>query len=133
MTEKRLEEPAVPIPAAINMALAGLHALVNVYQFFVLSLWLLPANTAWGWTLLPLAVLNNPYWSLIHETIHDLFHPARRINTLIGRVLAIMFGAQFRVLRLSHRLHHKLNRTPMEGTEFFERGNTSVSKAALGY
>lgn len=44
-----------------------------------------------------------------------------------------MFGAPFRILRVSHLLHHKLNRTPMEGTELFERGKTSVQQAAFGY
>jgi len=131
--ETKGAEAAVTIPVALNMSLAVLHAVVNVYQFFVLPLWLLPQSLAWGWTLLPLALLHNPYWSLIHEAIHDLFHPARRINALMGRALAIMFGASFRILRVSHLLHHKLNRTPMEGTEFFVRGKTSLGRAALGY
>jgi hypothetical protein len=34
---------------------------------------------------------------------------------------------------LSHLLHHKLNRTPMEGTEFYERGKNSLCSAAAGY
>lgn len=131
--ETRSNEGAVAIPAAINLSLAALHGLVNVYQFFVLPLWLLPANLAWAWTLLPLAILNNPHWSLIHEAIHDLLLPARQINALMGRALAIMFGAPFRILRLSHLLHHKLNRTPKEGTEFFDRGQTTVGRAAFGY
>lgn len=129
----RSEQSAVPIPVAINLSLALFFALTSVYQFFFLPLWLLPANVAWGWTLLPLALLNNCYWSLLHEAIHDLFHPARRTNAMFGRALAVMFGAPFRILRVSHLLHHKLNRTPLEGTEFFERGKTSVVRATLGY
>ena len=121
------------IPTAINFALAACHTAVNVYQFVILPVWLLPLDLRWAWTLLPLAFLNNPYWSLIHEAIHDLFHPVRRVNVLFGRALSIMFGSPFQILRLSHLLHHKLNRMPLEGTELFDRGKGSLSIVAFGY
>jgi fatty acid desaturase len=121
------------IPIAINLMLAGYHTGVNVYQFIILPLWLLPLNFTWAWTLVPLAFLNNSYWSLIHEAIHDLFHPRRRVNMLFGRGLSIMFGSPFQILRLSHLLHHKLNRTPLEATEIYEGGKSSLVMAACGY
>ena len=121
------------IPTRINLTLAGCHTLLNVYQFIILPLWLLPLNFQWAWTLLPIAFLNNPYWSLIHEAIHDLFHPIRRVNMLSGRAMAIVFGSPFQILRLSHLLHHKLNRTPIEGTELYERHKSSLAMAACGY
>ena len=62
------------LPNALNSFLALGYIAVNVYQFVLLPLWLLPLAPAWGWTLLPLALLTNPFWSLIHEAIHDLFH-----------------------------------------------------------
>ena len=127
------DEPGRGIPATINLCLAAFHAALNLYQFLFLPLWLLPADPAWAWTLLPLALLNNPFWSLIHEAIHDLFHPNRSSNALFGRLLAILFGSPFQILRLSHLLHHKLNRTPAEGTEFFDRGKSSKAAAAPGY
>jgi fatty acid desaturase len=121
------------IPIATNMALAGCHTVVNVYQFIILPLWLLPLNSIWAWTLVPLAFLNNPYWSLIHEAIHDLFHPRRRVNRLFGRALSVMFGSPFQILRLSHLLHHKLNRTLLEATEVYERGKSPLFMAEFGY
>jgi fatty acid desaturase len=121
------------IPRLVNISLAGAYIAVNLYQFFVLPLWLLPLDYRWAWTLAPLAILNNPLWSLIHEAIHDLFHPLRRANIVFGRALSILFGSPFRILRSSHLLHHKLNRTPMEATEVYERGKSSVVLAALGY
>ena len=121
------------IPTAVNVSLAGFYAAANLYQFFLLPLWLLPANTAWAWTLLPLAFLTNPFWSLIHEAIHDLFYPNKGINAFAGRVLAVLFGAPFRILRLSHLLHHKLNRLPVEGTEYFDKRKNSKNAAAPGY
>jgi len=120
-------------PSGINASLAVFHFAVNVYQFVVVPVWLLPLDAAWAWTLLPLAFLHNSYWSLIHEAIHDLFHPAPRVNMLFGRMAAVLFGAPFRILRLSHLLHHKLNRTPMEATELFDAVKSSRLRAAWGY
>ncbi|HJX11887.1 MAG TPA: fatty acid desaturase, partial [Candidatus Binatia bacterium] len=125
--------PAGGIPLTLNLCLASFHTAINLYQFLILPLWLLPGNPAWGWTLLPLAFLNNPYWSLIHEAIHDLFHPARKVNAFLGRLMAIFFGAPFRILRLSHLLHHKLNRLPVEGTEYYDKTRKSKVAAAPGY
>jgi fatty acid desaturase len=121
------------IPIAANISLAIGYTVINLYQFFILPLWLLPADHRWAWSLLPLALLNNPFWSLIHESIHDLFHPRRKINLIFGRALSVLFGSPFRILRLSHLLHHKLNRTPMEGTELYERGKQSQFVIASGY
>jgi fatty acid desaturase len=121
------------IPAGVNIGLALVYAALNVTQFFILPKFLLRSDLRWAWILVPIALLNNPYWSLLHEAIHDLFYPDRRINMFFGRTLSVMFGSPFRILRLSHLLHHKLNRTPMEGTEFYERGKASVLSAAAGY
>ncbi|MSP36909.1 MAG: fatty acid desaturase [Deltaproteobacteria bacterium] len=121
------------VPSAVNCVLAGSYLLVNVYQFVVLPLWLLPSARPWGWTLLPFALLNNPFWSLLHEAIHDLLHANRRVNGVIGRGLAILFGSPFRILRLSHLLHHKLNRLPVEGTEYYDRDKSTKAAAAPGY
>ena len=128
-----IEKPAGGIPLTLNLSLALFHTVVNLFQFFILPLWLLPGDRAWGWTLLPLAFLNNPYWSLIHEAIHDLFHPSRKVNAFVGRSMAIFFGAPFRILRLSHLLHHKLNRLPVEGTEYYDKTKSSKAGAAPGY
>ncbi len=121
------------IPLGINLVLAVLYVAVNLYQFVFLPLLLLPSSLAWAWTLLPLALLTNPYWSLIHEAIHDLFHPNRNVNAFFGRFLSILFGAPFRILRMSHLVHHKLNRRPIEGTEYYDRAKGTRAGAAPGY
>jgi len=121
------------IPVGINLTLGLFYIAINFYQFIYLPLRLLPMSMSWAWTLAPLALLTNPFWSLIHEAIHELFHPDRVVNTFFGRFLSILFGAPFRVLRLSHLLHHKLNRLPMEGTEYYDRAKTSKAGAAPAY
>jgi fatty acid desaturase len=131
--EVKMTGSAGGMPIVTNISLAIGYGLIHLYQFFILPLWLLPLDQRWAWSLLPLALLNNPFWSLLHETIHDLFHPKRRINLIFGRLLSILFGSPFLILRLSHLLHHKLNRTPKEATELYERGKVSLSAAAFGY
>jgi fatty acid desaturase len=121
------------IPVKVNLALAVFYTAANFYQFFFLPLFLLPRHLAWAWTLVPLALLNNPFWSLLHEAIHDLFSAARRGNVFFGRLLAICFGSPFAILRLSHLLHHKLNRSPAEGTEYYDNHKTTKAAAAPGY
>jgi len=128
-----IENSKETIPVALNGALAIFYAAANLYQFFILPLWLLPRDRAWAWTLLPLALLTNPFWSLIHEAIHDLLHPNRTVNALAARSLAVFFGAPFRILRLSHLLHHKLNRMPVEGTEYYDAAKSTKAAAAPGY
>lgn len=121
------------IPNAMNLSLAATHVAVNLYQFFLLPLLLLPLSPWWGLTLLPLMALNNPFWSLIHEAIHDMFHPSRGVNRAAGRLLAVFFASPFLVLRLSHLLHHKLNRSPVEATELYVPEKTSKARASMGY
>src|SRR5947207_5347376 len=125
--EKMIRFPAA-ITAEANIALAAAQLLVNLFQFFILPLFLLPASRWWALALLPVAALNNPYWSLIHEAIHDLLHPSRRVNRAAGRALALFFGAPFLVLRLSHLLHHKLNRSVVEATEIYAPEKCSKSR-----
>lgn len=121
------------IPTALNFSVAAIHLLMNFYLLFFLPFFLLPINPWWALTLVPIAALSNPFWSLIHETVHDMFHPSSRINRAAGRVLSVFFGSPWRVLRLSHLLHHKLNRAPLEGTELYDAGESTRIKAGVGY
>jgi fatty acid desaturase len=123
--------PAVSVP--LNCALAVLHVALNLYQFFLLPLILLPASSWWGLTIVPVTLMSNSFWSLIHEAIHDHFHPRLRSNHFAGRFLSVFFGSSFLLLRLSHLLHHKLNRSPREATEAYNPARTPAVKAAAGY
>jgi fatty acid desaturase len=127
------QTPSLAIPTTLNLILAAFHILLNVFQLFLLPLYLLPLSPWWGLTLVPAAMLNNPFWSLIHEAIHDMLIPSSRVNQVLGRLLSVLFGSPFRVLRLSHLLHHKLNRSPLEGTELYDPNKTSWIRASAGY
>src|SRR5215813_68025 len=122
------------MPEALNFSLAGLHIFLNLVQFFILPLYLLPKSLWWSLFLIPIACFNNPFWALVHEAIHDSFNSSSRINLAFGRWLAIFFGSPFHVLRLTHLSHHKFNRSPTEkGTEIYDPRQVSRIKASLGY
>ena len=111
------------IPEVFNFSLAGLHICLNLFQLFILPLYLLPKSLWWSLVLIPIACSNNPLWALVHEAIHDSFNSSGRINLVFGRLLAIFFGSPFHVLRLTHLSHHKFNRSPTEkGTEIYDPG-----------
>jgi fatty acid desaturase len=122
------------IPEALNFSLAGLHISLNLFQFFVLPLYLLPKSLWWSLFLIPIACFTNPFWALVHEAIHDSFNSSGRINLVFGRWLAIFFGSPFHVLRLTHLSHHKFNRSPTEkGTEIYDPEELSKTTASVRY
>jgi fatty acid desaturase len=122
------------IPQAINMGLLVLHTAANLFQLFVLPLYLLPKSMGWSLMLVPIAALNNPLWALLHESIHDVFSASFAVNRAAGRWLSVFFGSPFGILRLTHLSHHKFNRSPLEkGTEMYKADETSRLMAAFKY
>lgn len=122
-----------PPPERLNLALMALHLALNLYQFLLLPLVLLPRDPWWALTLIPLVAANNPLWSLIHETIHGSFHRSSRLNRLAGRALSLAFAAPWRVLRTGHLLHHRLNRTEADRNEAYDPRETTALRAAPAY
>jgi fatty acid desaturase len=112
----------------VAAALAGLCV-----QLAVLPLWLLPADPAWVWLLVPMALLTTPFWSLIHEAIHGVLLRERVWNDRFGRTLAIGYGAPFVLLKAAHLLHHRYSRTRRERTEIYDPATSSWAAAAPGY
>jgi len=102
------------IPVRINLALAACFIFLNIYQLCVLPTLLIPANPWWGLTLLPIALLTTLFWSVIHESIHGVLSPNKTINNTTGRILCILFGASFSMLRFGHLMHHRIYSAPVE-------------------
>lgn len=117
----------------INWFLAGGLIVAGAYQFWILPLFLLPESLLWGFTLVPIALLTNTYWALTHDTFHGSFCTSARTNVAIGRVLCVMFGAPFHMLRLAHLLHHGFNRTPKERIEVYDASKTNRLSVSLTY
>ena len=83
------------MPEALNFSLAGLHIFLNLVQFFILPLYLLPKSLWWSLFLIPIACFTNPFWALVHEAIHDSFNFSGRINLVFGRWLGDFFWLAF--------------------------------------
>jgi fatty acid desaturase len=118
---------------AWNLALAAVIAIANLCLFLLVPLWLLPKSTWWLLLLVPVVLLTVTHWALIHEAIHANLHPVKRVNNLLGRGLAILFGAPFRVLRFGHLSHHSLNGRPSERPELYRDGEGPRWRIALVY
>src|SRR5574337_536406 len=95
---KVLRQREFTIPQAINMGLLILHTAANLFQLFVLPLYFLPKSIGWSLMLVPIAVLNNPLWALLHESIHDVFNASFAVNRAAGRWLSVLFGSPFEIL-----------------------------------
>lgn len=95
------------IPATTNAWLIA--GIVAVHVLMLAMLPYLLAQSLWWATLIPaLAWVNNTHWALIHEGIHKLLHPTQ--NEPLSRLLGILMGTSFHVLRFGHLMHHQMNR-----------------------
>lgn len=94
---------------------------------------LLPISPYWGLLLAPVALLTNGFWALHHEAIHGGFHQDRRRNMTAGRIMAILLGSSFAVLRFGHLMHHQYNRNPTDRPDVYDpaRGSRLISR--LGF
>ena len=104
-----------------------------LFQYFGLPVLLLRGDFWWALTLIPIVLLTPTYWSVIHEAFHGVFSPNRTLNDLFGRVLGILFGSPFSLLRFGHLTHHGSNRTELDRTEIFDAasGNRGLSAAVF--
>ena len=116
-----------------NGRLLVLHTALQLGALFILPLLLLPYSAVWGWLLLPIVALTNPWWSFMHEAIHGVMFADKGFNRLAGRSHAILYGAPFDLLRWGHLLHHAYSRTPRERSEVYVAGRDCRWRVTLAY
>lgn len=124
---------APKIPVQTNLMLCGLAIALHVFAFIFVPLYGLPRSSLYGLGLLPIAFLSNSFWALIHEAVHAHLHPRREVNFILGRLLSLLFGAPFCVLRFAHLAHHKNNGTLADRPDLYDPGQHSYRAYALGY
>ncbi|HET6618598.1 MAG TPA: fatty acid desaturase [Dongiaceae bacterium] len=117
----------------LNLMLLALMAGLTAGALFAVPLWLLPRDLRWGWLLVPVALLTNLFWALHHEAIHGGFHGDRRGNLLAGRIMAILLGSSFHVLRFGHLMHHRYNRNPVDRPDAYDPAAVPRARARLGF
>jgi fatty acid desaturase len=110
-------ERSLPIPAGINLAVAGAAiavALICLWFAAHSQHWMLVAGAAFVFSF-----ANNTIFSLLHESVHGSFHPDRRINEAGGVLFAAFFPTAFTIQRISHFGHHRRNRTDQELYDYY--------------
>jgi len=78
-------------------------------------------------------MLTQPLWALLHECMHDMFHPDRRVNDLFGFLMSAVQPSSFKLLRCVHSGHHVSNRSKRERIEYYSEGESHVRKSVLYY
>src|SRR5947209_3018039 len=81
---------------------------------------------SWAVGLLALGygVVMNSGYAMLHEAEHGILHPNRRVNDVVGTVLALFFPAPFHLIRQGHIGHHIRNRSDDEAFDlYFEDEN----------
>ena len=98
------------IPGKTNLTITGV--ILALYLTSLLVMPYLMGQHPWLMTFITLLLipLNTPLWSLIHEAIHKNFHSHKQVNEIAGRVMSVIFGASFGILRFGHLMHHQYNR-----------------------
>src|SRR5919197_5293714 len=127
------QQKAAARGSAVNVWLMSAIGLLSLVQLFVLPLWVIPADPAWGWVLLSVPLMTTPFWSLVHEAIHGTLLASRTRSDRCGRAMAIVYGAPFILLKTGHLLHHRFSRTPRERVEIYDPTKTTWAKAAPVY
>lgn len=97
-----------PIHTRANAVLILCLVLGHAAILMLPALWV--ASPAWAFVMLPLILASSLQWGLIHEGIHKNLLPDAAWNDRASRLLGILMGASFHVLRFGHLMHHKLNR-----------------------
>jgi fatty acid desaturase len=100
-----------PIPARLNLFLLLIAPLATGGLLWLGSHGSLPV--ALGAALLFAFVAHLPF-SLLHEAVHGVFSPNRRVNELAGTFAAALFPTSFTLQRVAHLGHHARNRTDLE-------------------
>lgn len=117
----------------LNRQLFGFYAASSLVAFFVLPLAVRVAGPAWAWMLMPLILIANGYWATLHEAIHGQLLVGAEINRRAGRVLAILWGSSFRLLRFGHLMHHRFNRHKLDRPDSYDPALTGAGIARLRF
>ncbi len=112
MTERASRRAELPIPGTLNVAIA-----LCAYAAAAGLLWF-ASHTQSPWQMAAAAIafsyVGNTIFSLLHESVHGMFHPRRAINDAFGMIGAAFFPTGFLFQRVCHFGHHRRNRTDHE-------------------
>src|SRR5262249_21313306 len=120
-----------PIPWKVNLTVTAVHLGLFAYLYWLFPLFVLAQGLWSALTLLPIGLASNAWWSVLHESLHGRLLPTKRHNDALGRILAAGFGGSFLLLRTSHLLHHRHNRSEVDRLEVYDPERTGRPGAWL--
>ncbi|MCL8266446.1 fatty acid desaturase [Leptospira weilii] len=101
-----------PISKSIgNFHLSFISNLFGISELILISMSVLPLS----------AILSYTLWALIHECVHGNFSNSRNESHLTGRILCILFGTPYQIVKTAHLMHHKYNRAEGERIEYLKK------------
>lgn len=133
----RLDAPASSIaatekiPDALNIAVA-----IGAVAVACLSLWTASHSDNWAIVLIAAIVfsfVNNTIFSLLHETVHGLFHSNRKVNECFGELCAAFFPTALAFQRACHLGHHRRNRSDAELFDYYRPNDNRLLKFVQWY
>ncbi|MDX8412386.1 MAG: fatty acid desaturase [Mariprofundaceae bacterium] len=80
------------------------------------------SHTSWWVVLLAawlFSLVNMLPFSLMHEAVHGVGAPSKRMNYLLGLLGGMAFGTSFRMQTVAHLGHHQRNRTDTDLYDYY--------------
>lgn len=132
-TRRSIHSDNPAIPEQMNLALVALYILLHVVFYIGLPLYLLPMSPLWGLLLVAYVLLTPFFWALAHESLHSILFADHRRNKVSGRILCVLFGAPFQILRFGHLIHHRFARSRFDCMEVYDPARQSFAGASGEY
>jgi fatty acid desaturase/phytoene/squalene synthetase len=126
-----MREPARGIPAGLNLVLllaASATAAALLYGAAHASNVVAVVGCA-----IAFSFVGNTLFSLMHEAVHGVLHPARGINEWAGRLASAWFPTSLSLQRAFHLTHHRYNRSRFEQFDLLHEGDIRWLKKAQWY
>ena len=128
----------VPITATVRYSIPNrVNVTVFVAQVCASLACLAIASRLQGtWMLVPAVVfafVMQTGFSLLHEAEHKKLHASRRLNDLMGFIVAAIFPGSYSFMTLAHLSHHKKNRADAELVDYVRPHENPAVKAVQYY
>ncbi|MBY0517834.1 MAG: fatty acid desaturase [Bacteriovoracaceae bacterium] len=121
----------ITIPGTLNIFIA-----LSAYSLAILCLYFAAtSNTLWTYLISTLcfSYIGNTLFSLLHESVHRVFHPNKTLNDLFGVFSAAFFPTGFTLQRAFHLGHHRRNRTDVEMFDMYYPSDSKLLKRLQMY